>query len=285
MSALLNYKFSISNMDVKPIVWLFKDSNQESNFEKKTSAANLESLFKQFQHLFANEVREKAVVFWLNDDREVIGFEVISIGDLNTSIVHPREVFRGAIVIDSKDIIFAHNHPSGSFNPSREDLKITSRMKEAGEIIGVTLHDSVIFTNDGCRSIMTNKLYEKNNENLKEEKSGGNDKIKSLEVKSNQKKTKQIKKINIVSASLLSQFRKIKHDEPGAILLFKVGDCYQTFEEDARTISKALCTNLTTRSNGESSKVLLTEFPIIKIDQYISILVKAGLRVAICENK
>ena len=72
------------------------------------------------------------------------GFEIVSEGTLNSSLVHPREVFRGAIVATSASIIVAHNHPSGNPEPSHEDLAITKQLKDAGNILGIPVYDHII---------------------------------------------------------------------------------------------------------------------------------------------
>ena len=88
-------------------------------------------------------------MFWLNSANRVTGFEIVSEGLLNSSLVHPREVFRGAIVATCASIIIAHNHPSGNTEPSAEDLAITKQIAEAGKVIGITVHDHIVFTDDG----------------------------------------------------------------------------------------------------------------------------------------
>jgi len=76
----------------------------------------------------------------------------VSIGSLNASIVHPREVFSEAIKNKSASIILAHNHPSGSLEPSEEDLEITKRLVEAGKILGIEVVDHIIITKEGYLS-------------------------------------------------------------------------------------------------------------------------------------
>jgi DNA repair protein RadC len=68
----------------------------------------------------------------------------VSVGSLNQSIVHPRELFKTALLSSAAAIILVHNHPSGDPTPSREDIEITRRLKEAGEILGVKLLDHII---------------------------------------------------------------------------------------------------------------------------------------------
>lgn len=88
--------------------------------------------------------KEHFVCLFLNTKNQVLGQETLSMGSLNASIVHPREVFRSAIKRSSAAIICVHNHPSGDPTPSPEDVDITLRLKEAGAIIGIEILDHVI---------------------------------------------------------------------------------------------------------------------------------------------
>jgi len=71
---------------------------------------------------------------------------VVSIGTLNSSLVHPREVFKPAILSNSASIILSHNHPSGDPTPSSEDISITTRIKEVGKLVGIELLDHIIIS-------------------------------------------------------------------------------------------------------------------------------------------
>ena len=82
-----------------------------------------------------------------------MGYEIITEGLLNSSLVHPREVFRGAIVATCASVILMHNHPSNNLEPSREDISITKQIVEAGKIIGIPVHDHIIFTNESYTSL------------------------------------------------------------------------------------------------------------------------------------
>ncbi|WP_438347116.1 RadC family protein [Paenibacillus sp. FA6] len=88
--------------------------------------------------------KEHFVCLFLNTKNHVIAQETLSMGSLNASIVHPREVFRAAIKCSSASIVCAHNHPSGDPTPSPEDISLTSRLVEAGHIIGIEVLDHVI---------------------------------------------------------------------------------------------------------------------------------------------
>lgn len=92
------------------------------------------------------EKREHLRALLLDTRNQVLRVTTISIGSLNASVVHPREVFREAIAQAAAAVIVAHNHPSGDPTPSQEDIAVTKRLAEAGRIIGIDLLDHVIVT-------------------------------------------------------------------------------------------------------------------------------------------
>ena len=104
------------------------------------------------------EQREHFLVLLLNARHEVMGRETVSIGSLNASIVHPREVFKPAITTSAASIILVHNHPSGDPEPSEEDLSITKRLVEAGELLGIGVLDHVIIAERGVVSLRSRQL-------------------------------------------------------------------------------------------------------------------------------
>jgi DNA repair protein RadC len=99
-------------------------------------------------NLLSEELRylqkEHFVCLFLNTKNQVIARETLSIGSLNASIVHPREVFREAIRRSSASLVCVHNHPSGDPTPSPEDVQITRRLADAGKLIGIDVLDHVI---------------------------------------------------------------------------------------------------------------------------------------------
>ena len=88
--------------------------------------------------------REEFRVLLLNAKHRVMGVHTVSIGSLTVSIVHPREVYKAAILANAAAIIGIHNHPSGNPDPSPEDHALTKRLAEAGTLLGITLLDHVI---------------------------------------------------------------------------------------------------------------------------------------------
>ena len=104
------------------------------------------------------EHREQFLVLLLNARHEVMAKETVSVGSLNASIVHPREVFRPAVLASAAAIVLVHNHPSGDPEPSEEDLTITKRLVEAGELLGIGVLDHVIVAGRGVVSLRSRQL-------------------------------------------------------------------------------------------------------------------------------
>lgn len=117
-----------------------------------------EDLFKLLKPRIGSEDREHFVAVLLSSRNTVIGIETISVGSLNASIVHPREVFKPAIVNSASSIALAHNHPSGDAEPSNEDIAITRRMMEAGRLLGIELVDHVVVARKSFTSFKERKL-------------------------------------------------------------------------------------------------------------------------------
>lgn len=92
--------------------------------------------------------REQFLVCCLDAKNVSIGVNIVSIGTLTLSIVHPREVFKPAILLNACAIIAAHNHPSGDPTPSPEDRTLTTRLREAGDLLGIRLLDHLILGDD-----------------------------------------------------------------------------------------------------------------------------------------
>lgn len=102
--------------------------------------------------------KEHFVIFYLDTKNQEITQEIISIGTLNASLVHPREVFEPAVRNLASQIIVAHNHPSGDNTPSQEDLNITQKLVESGKILGIEVIDHVIVSKNNFFSFRDNKL-------------------------------------------------------------------------------------------------------------------------------
>jgi DNA repair protein RadC len=102
-----------------------------------------EAVYNEIQDI-KDACKEIFVVFCLDTKNVVISRDVVTIGILDSSLVHPREIFRRAILTNSKSIILAHNHPSGDTTPSVEDIRVTKTLVEAGNLLNIKVLDHVI---------------------------------------------------------------------------------------------------------------------------------------------
>lgn len=109
---------------------------------------------------WADRKQERFICCSLNGAHELIASRVVSIGLVNRTVVHPREVFADPITDRACAVVVAHNHPSGRLEPSPEDREITSRLKEAGDTLGLALLDHLIFSRDGYYSFVEHGLLE-----------------------------------------------------------------------------------------------------------------------------
>jgi DNA repair protein RadC len=107
---------------------------------------------------FADRRQEHFICVSLNGANEVIATRVVSVGLVNKTQVHPREVFADPITDRASAVIVAHNHPSGSLEPSKEDIDITGQLKSAGEILGIRLLDHIVFNQKGYYSFLESGL-------------------------------------------------------------------------------------------------------------------------------
>jgi DNA repair protein RadC len=111
--------------------------------KKSTIIMTPEDVFIELREI-AEKKKEYFVVIYLDARNQEIKKEVISIGTINTSLVHPREVFEPAVKNLASHLIIAHNHPSGNVEPSDDDLEVTKRLKSAGELLGIEVIDHII---------------------------------------------------------------------------------------------------------------------------------------------
>ena len=102
--------------------------------------------------------KEHFVAFYLDTQNCLIERQIISIGTLNSSLVHPREVFEPAVKLSAASVLIAHNHPSGTLDPSQEDREVTKRLVDAGNLLGISVIDHIILSKNGHFSFQQAKL-------------------------------------------------------------------------------------------------------------------------------
>ena len=104
-------------------------------------------VYHAFKQRYDQEYREEFLVLLLNAKNKLVGYHSVSIGSATSTLVHPREVFAAVCACNAAAIILVHNHPSGDPTPSPEDLQITKRLREIGELFGIQVLDHIIV---GC---------------------------------------------------------------------------------------------------------------------------------------
>ena len=132
------------------------DSEKKWFSNKKITSP--EDVAEIFLPIFRDEKKEKFVVVCLSSANKIIKHEVISVGSLNSSVVHPREVFTVAIENNSANIILLHNHPSGNPEPSNEDVVVTKKLVEAGKVMDIQVFDHIILAGDKFTSLVSRKV-------------------------------------------------------------------------------------------------------------------------------
>jgi len=135
---------------------LIKEENLNKN--KNITIKYPENIFPLFKEKIINFHKEYFMVASLDNRNKIISVDIISIGTLNSSLIHPRETFEVAIKNHAAGIIICHNHPSGELKPSKEDLIVTNNLVKAGDLLGIKVYDHIIITKTGWFSI---KKYRK----------------------------------------------------------------------------------------------------------------------------
>ena len=129
---------------------------KEKQVKYKEQITRAETAAEILKTIIGNTDRETAVVLCLDAKNKINAINIVSIGTVDATLTHPREVFKAAILSNAVGIIFAHNHPSGDTEPSIADEEITKQLIEAGKILGINLLDAIIL-GDGFYSLRDEK--------------------------------------------------------------------------------------------------------------------------------
>ncbi|MBQ8192653.1 MAG: DNA repair protein RadC [Bacilli bacterium] len=131
---------------------------EDNNYKELVYLTNPSSIINYFHELFKNERQENFYVVYLDNQKKYIDKKLLFKGTVNFSLVHPREVFKSAYLLSASYIICIHNHPSGDASPSNNDIELTRRLKEIGDIHGVPVLDHIVIGNNNYYS-----FFEDNN--------------------------------------------------------------------------------------------------------------------------
>ena len=137
-------------------VELVRDGSQLVPNKQITSPKDAHDVLRPF---IGSADREHLVVLTLDTKNKAIGINLVSLGDLNSTIATPREVFKLAVVQNASGLIVVHNHPSGSVEPSEEDLAVSRRLDAAGQIIGIEVVDHMILGEHGNYASLKERGY------------------------------------------------------------------------------------------------------------------------------
>ncbi len=143
---------------IKAAFELSKRLEDSSDKDRKATVKSPEDAIKSVKNQLKGKKKEHFLVLSLDTRNHLINTQTISIGSLDSSIVHPREVFKEAISSTAASVIFAHNHPSGDPTPSEDDIKLTKRLVEAGEILGIEVLDHIIICDKEYISMKSRNL-------------------------------------------------------------------------------------------------------------------------------
>lgn len=133
-----------------PVIRIVKEKAVRYETASITSPDVAAGLVKEYMDENCSDDRENFIIICMNTKNRATAINLVSTGTLNSTSVTPREVFKAAILANSACIILAHNHPSGDPSPSREDMDVTRRLKEAGHLLGIEVLDHIIL-GDGTR--------------------------------------------------------------------------------------------------------------------------------------
>lgn len=131
---------------------------QETKVRDLISCTNPENIVSYFNYLFKDVYQEEFYVLFLNNKKKLISYKKIFVGSINSSVSHPREIFKEAYLVSASFIICIHNHPSGDATPSLQDVKVTKSLMDIGNMHAIYLVDHIIVGKDSYYS-----FYEDNN--------------------------------------------------------------------------------------------------------------------------
>jgi len=123
----------------------------------KNKISNAEDLFKNIKKININYNQENFILICLNTKNKILKTDILFKGGLNACLIDLKTIFSNALINNSNALIIAHNHPSNSLNPSSEDKEIFKKIKDAGEILGIKVLDSIIFNKKEFYSLNDNE--------------------------------------------------------------------------------------------------------------------------------
>jgi len=152
------FKSDIQAMRIQAMFEIFRRTNRLMKKGYKPKIKTAQDVFNYFVDELQDKKKEYFYALFLDTKNRIIADELISIGTLNASLIHSREVFNPAIKASANSIILVHNHPSGDCEPSSHDKKVTEILIESGKLLGITVLDHVIIGGESYFSLKENQM-------------------------------------------------------------------------------------------------------------------------------
>lgn len=130
----------------------------ESKWYSNKKISSPKDIAELYIPLLRDELQEKFFIVCLSSSNRIIKHELLFVGTLNASLVHPREIFKTALANNSANIILMHNHPSGNSEPSHEDISITKKISDAGRLLEIQIFDHIIIAGNSYTSFVEKRL-------------------------------------------------------------------------------------------------------------------------------
>jgi DNA repair protein RadC len=152
------FKNQVPAMKIQAMYEIFRRTNKLKKSGNRIKIKTAEDVFNYFVDEISDKKKEHFYVLFLDTKNIIIGKELVSVGTLNASLIHPREVFKGAIKASANSVILVHNHPSGDCKASKNDIRVTDILNKAGCYLGINVLDHIIVGNDKYFSFQENNM-------------------------------------------------------------------------------------------------------------------------------
>lgn len=147
------FKNPVKAMKINAMFEIFRRTNKLMKKGFKLQIKTASDVYQYFVDELQNKTKEYFYALFLDTKNRILKEELVSIGTLNESLIHPRELFNSAVQASCNSVIIVHNHPSGDCVPSENDKEVTKVLVEAGEIMGIKVLDHVIIGKEGFMSL------------------------------------------------------------------------------------------------------------------------------------
>lgn len=147
----------VKAIELKAIIEFGKRIYEDVSYEEVVKCTDPNNIIRHFNYLFKDKKQEEFYTLYLDKKKKLLGIKKLFVGTIDSSLSHPREIFKEAYLLSSSYIICIHNHPSGDATPSKEDNILTEKIKQIGALHAIPLVDHLIIGNDNYFSYYENK--------------------------------------------------------------------------------------------------------------------------------